>query len=393
MKIACCARKLKCETRKIFTPPQEWNCKAYALTQFSELSMVMEIGMILIKEATKKGYVEIHMGECFDAENPNSETRRGRKMENKSNFLMAKDTDFMRYEGPRIITLNGRKVKVLGIRRLTPTECARLQTIPNWYKWESYDIKQELNGGEKCNNAKLKDVYSLLQTEKLAYATSIICDIFAEVQQNHEDSLLTELKSVSWKAVTAEGEPLKVIASSTTKNGYENNQSIQTKNALYVANCLDTLDATECVVSITLHGSDTETLYIPTNVNTLLTEILGKNTTRLTESSFIELLRKKYSEDPSEKTRLFITSTLTSWIIARTIFTSAQTKNTCVCIGSLSELRHHSLNTELSYLRMGNIRQTSDSSCYRMLGNGWTVEVIKHFFSFLPFAKGVTNKP
>ena len=41
MKIACCARKLKGETRKIFTP-QEWACKAYALTQFSELSMVME---------------------------------------------------------------------------------------------------------------------------------------------------------------------------------------------------------------------------------------------------------------------------------------------------------------------------------------------------------------
>ena len=95
--------------------------------------------MIRIKEATKKGYVEIHMGECFDAENPNSETRRGRKMETKSNCLMAKDTDFMRYEGPRIITLNGRKVNVLGIRRLTPTECSRLQTIPEWYKWECSD--------------------------------------------------------------------------------------------------------------------------------------------------------------------------------------------------------------------------------------------------------------
>jgi hypothetical protein len=26
----------------------------------------------------------------------------------------------------------------------------------------------------------------------------------------------------------------------------------------------------------------------------------------------------------------------------------------------------------------------SDSQRYRVLGNGWTVEVIKHFFSFLP---------
>ena len=28
------------------------------------------------------------------------------------------------------------------IRRLTPTECARLQTIPDWYKWECSDTQQ-----------------------------------------------------------------------------------------------------------------------------------------------------------------------------------------------------------------------------------------------------------
>lgn len=83
--------------------------------------------------------VEIHIGECFDAENPNSKTRRGRKMETKSNCLMAKDTEFMRYEGQRIINLFGKKVRVIGIRRLTPTECSRLQTIPEWYKWECSD--------------------------------------------------------------------------------------------------------------------------------------------------------------------------------------------------------------------------------------------------------------
>ena len=29
----------------------------------------------------------------------------------------------------------------------------------------------------------------------------------------------------------------------------------------------------------------------------------------------------------------------------------------------------------------------SDSQIYKMLGNGWTIEVIKHIFSFLPYAK------
>ena len=42
----------------------------------------------------------------------------------------------------RIIMLNGKKVRVLGIRRLTPTECARLQTIPEWYDWEGMSDSQ-----------------------------------------------------------------------------------------------------------------------------------------------------------------------------------------------------------------------------------------------------------
>jgi DNA-cytosine methyltransferase len=72
---------------------------------------------ILIPEATSKGYVEIKPGECFDAENINSKTRRGRKMTDKSNCLMAKETDFMHYS------------KNARIRRLTPLEAERLQTM------------------------------------------------------------------------------------------------------------------------------------------------------------------------------------------------------------------------------------------------------------------------
>ena len=115
--------------------------KTNSLTTVDNLIMEYEIIPILrIKEATKAVFIEIHPGECFDAENPNSETRRGIKMTDKSNCLMAQnDTNFMKYEGPRIINLFGKKVRVLGIRRLTPTECSRLQTIPTWYKWECSD--------------------------------------------------------------------------------------------------------------------------------------------------------------------------------------------------------------------------------------------------------------
>jgi hypothetical protein len=39
---SCCARKLKDDKRRIFLHPQECKGKAYAITQFDQLSMVME---------------------------------------------------------------------------------------------------------------------------------------------------------------------------------------------------------------------------------------------------------------------------------------------------------------------------------------------------------------
>ena len=39
---SCCARKLNGDKRRIFLTPQEWKGKAYAITQFDQLSMIME---------------------------------------------------------------------------------------------------------------------------------------------------------------------------------------------------------------------------------------------------------------------------------------------------------------------------------------------------------------
>lgn len=41
-RMSCCARKLKGDKRRIFLTPQEWKGKAYAITQFDQLSMIME---------------------------------------------------------------------------------------------------------------------------------------------------------------------------------------------------------------------------------------------------------------------------------------------------------------------------------------------------------------
>ncbi len=54
---------------------------------------------LLIAENTIKGYTEINQGECFDNTFPNSRTRRGRKMDKKSNCLTAVVPQFFQYIG------------------------------------------------------------------------------------------------------------------------------------------------------------------------------------------------------------------------------------------------------------------------------------------------------
>lgn len=76
--------------------------------------------VLVVPEATKKGYVEIEPGEGVNLTFMKSKTRRGRAMRKKSNCLTATNYDY----GIR----NG-----AGWRKLTPVECERLQTVPDNY--------------------------------------------------------------------------------------------------------------------------------------------------------------------------------------------------------------------------------------------------------------------
>ena len=99
--------------------------KTNCLTSVQKDNLVMQI-----PEATKKGYTEVKPGDCFDMTMPNSETRRGRLMEDKSNCLTTSKIEFMQYTND------------CRIRRLTPTECARLQTIPDWCSFKGISDTQ-----------------------------------------------------------------------------------------------------------------------------------------------------------------------------------------------------------------------------------------------------------
>lgn len=131
-----------------------------------------------VREATKKGYAEIEPMDCVDMTQPNSKTRRGRNMADKSNCCMT-SCQYYQYCGvlgyatpcewdedgnvvkavsaadgkvytvyavtDGQITIKGKTypIKLVDgfyiIRKLTVRECMRLQTVPEWYEFPVSD--------------------------------------------------------------------------------------------------------------------------------------------------------------------------------------------------------------------------------------------------------------
>lgn len=147
-----------------------------------------QIVVMRVPEATKKGYAEIMPGECVDLTQMSSKTRIGRAMKEKSNCLMANEVQYFQYLRPitpfvekkydefakekgyipvkfnpynkseitdRVYSVRGKSVCLNAngggggaktglykidlpdgeyiIRKLTPVECERLQTLPDNY--------------------------------------------------------------------------------------------------------------------------------------------------------------------------------------------------------------------------------------------------------------------
>lgn len=103
-----------------------------------------------VREATATGYVEIEPGYCVDMGIIASKTRRGRNMRDKCNCLQT-SCEYYEYCGTLkspiyevkdgMITVKGKTypIKLVDgyyiIRKLTVTECKRLQTVPDWYEF------------------------------------------------------------------------------------------------------------------------------------------------------------------------------------------------------------------------------------------------------------------
>ena len=138
-----------------------------------------------VKEATSRGCTEIECGECVDLSMPNSKTRRGRNMKDKSNCMQTSN-EFYQYVGYAIeFDSEGKLIKAIGkagkeitiyevkdgkitikgkqypiklregyyiIRKLTVRECMRLQTVPEWYEFPVSDSQayKMLGNGWTC---------------------------------------------------------------------------------------------------------------------------------------------------------------------------------------------------------------------------------------------------
>ena len=109
-----------------------------------------------VPEATKLGYTDIQPGDCVDLAMPQSKTRRARLMKHKSNCLTT-SCDFYEYCGTLdrpIYEVRDGKIRIGDkdypiklrdgcyiIRKLTVTECRRLQTVPDTYAFPVSDTQ------------------------------------------------------------------------------------------------------------------------------------------------------------------------------------------------------------------------------------------------------------
>ena len=275
-----------------------------------------------------------------------------------------------------------------GIRLATPLEWERLQTVPDFFTSKGLDIhSQTLYNGNECNTKEVKcqkpveskNVISLSQVGKLNSAINTILGSLDMEQLKPLENLSIKAKSVLSMGVKENSKQLKVCASSIINLGKENSLLMEAKNVRYAISQSE-VGQMECVLSIISNNKETETLCRTKLENMSLSE-MGENTikTKMVDGLIGEL-QKKLLEENSEKEKLYIILTLINSIIALAILKSSQTQSISLCIDSLNLLRGNLLEMDLLSLKMENIVDVSNSSRYKAIGNGWTVDVIAHIF-------------
>ena len=107
-------------------------------------------GEVRIKQATRKGYIVAEEGDGISFSFPHSTTRRGRVVKGKANTLTC-NWDSSVYSGV--------------IRKLTPVECERLQTLPdNYTAWVSDSQRYKALGNWRTVDV-IAHIFSFIPSE------------------------------------------------------------------------------------------------------------------------------------------------------------------------------------------------------------------------------------
>ena len=277
-------------------------------------------------------------------------------------------------------------------RKLTPLEYERLQTLPDgytelgtsYYYYNIYDIiNMVIKGEQLCKNVKLKDAKILSQTEKQGYAINIIYDISDMEQQNLQEILLNEKKSVLlMDAITSNKQERDIVLNTIRDIKEQVQQNLIKMNLKNVNIAIDWQLQEECVIGTIKIGYNTEmqNIQIKLEKEQIITDI--KNLKENIEYNIEKLLQKYWGEIYHLK-KLYTILIWINLIMIKKIYMCVIKMNTQAYISSLIELQGNSLKLELSNLKMVDIIPISSTQRYNCIGNGWTVDVVSYIFSFL----------
>lgn len=242
------------------------------------------------------------------------------------------------------------------IRKPSPIECERLQTVPDNYT--------------AISETKEFYLYNNLETNK----KELLCN--ANIQDAKEEQQHTSMEN---------------FVLSITKDFLDmEQQTIFLRQAIKKTNVVIAIEKLEkkvveqegCVIDITKIGLDMEMLYIQIKSELLMAQ--GDIKKELIVKMSTEKYMKILLEDHSIEMKLFIILILLKLIIELKIYIYVMDKASIhFCIDNLKELQGNLLSVELSHLKMESIKLMSNSQRYKMLGNGWTVDVIAHIFKGL----------
>ena len=324
---------------------------------------------IRVPEATKKGYVDIEPGECFDFTGITSTTRRGRKMTDKAN-AMTTAHQMMRY------------TEDYRIRRLTPLECERLQTVPDneiicVFALCLDQVKNYVNAVEQ--NPKLLKLALSAEKEKLNEFVKL-------ANQN------TKQSNQQTKCIVPPGADMmtqRQINQYTKINQKENNTTAN--NAENIVMCKSqNQEADSALPNAFINITEGKIIHFGTeelhrNGSHSTIHLNGKKPLVMFGNEIMELVKnvgvgmKKNGDMNFTSTTLSALSISSLEQMLATYYLFAKNAIT----GYIPNITNQKSLSVQFQINDGYTSIVSDTQRYKALGNGWTVDVISFIFSFL----------